>query len=95
MNFTWDEDKAKKVRREHSIEFSRIIDIFEDPFAIEFIDEKHSSANETRYAIIGITTYGLVYLVFTESTPDEIHFITARLAENWMVKEYEENRRKY
>jgi uncharacterized DUF497 family protein len=60
MNFTWDEDKAKKVRLEHSIEFSKIIDIFEDPFAVEFIDEKHPSEDENRYAIIGLTIYGLV-----------------------------------
>ncbi len=26
---------------------------------------------------------------------DELHFITARLAEKWMVKEYEENRKRY
>ena len=95
MEYTWDGSKAKKVRDEHAIEFAKIIDIFEDPFAVEFIDETHSDENETRYAIIGITVYGLVYLVFTEPSEDELHFITARLAENWMVKEYEENRKRY
>lgn len=93
MIYTWDERKAAAVRREHAIEFAKIIDIFEDAFALEFIDEKHSTGEETRYAIVGTTTYGLVYLVFTEPDADELHFITARLAENWMVKEYEENRR--
>ncbi len=95
MNYSWDEEKAEKVRREHSIEFAKITDIFEDAFALEFIDEKHSSVEEIRYAIIGITIYGLVYLVFTEPSETELHFITARLAENWMVKDYEENRKKY
>ena len=41
--------------------------------------------------------YGLVYLVFTEVEAGvelELHFITARRAEPWMVEEYEENRRK-
>lgn len=93
MIFTWDEEKARKVKLEHSIEFSEIIDIFEDPYAIEFIDERHSSEDETRYTIIGLTAYGLTCLVFTEPVENELHFITARLAENWMVKEYEENRR--
>lgn len=95
MKYTWNESKAKKVKDEHAIEFAEITDIFEDPYAVEFIDEIHSTENETRYAIIGITAYGLVYLVFTEPSEDELHFITARLAENWMVKEYEENRKKY
>ncbi len=95
MNYTWHEEKAEEVRRKHAIEFAKLTDIFSDPYAVEFIDEKHSSDEETRYAIIGATGYGLVYLVFTETGEDELHFITARLAENWMVKEYEANRKKY
>lgn len=73
----------------------RITDIFADPFAVEFIDESHSTEEEIRYAIIGATVYGLVFLVFTEIGPDELHFISARLAEKWMVKEYEQNRKRY
>lgn len=95
MEYTWDEDKAERVEREHAIEFAKIIDIFEDPYVVEFIDEAHSTENEIRYAIIGLTSYGLVYLVFTEPNENELHFITARRAENWMVKEYEENRKRY
>lgn len=94
MNFTWDDEKSEKVKKDHAIEFVKITNIFEDSFAIEFIDEEHSTENETRYAIIGLTIYGLVYLVFTEPNKNELHFITARLAEKWMVKEYEENRKR-
>ena len=95
MNYTWHEEKAEEVRQKHAIEFAKITDIFSDPYAVEFIDEVHSSDEETRFAIIGTTNYGLVYLVFTETTEDELHFITARLAEGWMVKVYEENRKRY
>ena len=95
MNCTWHEEKAEEVRQKHAIEFAKITDIFSDAYAIEFIDEKHSTDEETRFAIIGATVYGLVYLVFTETAEDELHFITARLAENWMVKEYEEDRKRY
>ena len=95
MNYTWHEEKAEEVRQKHAIEFVKLMDIFSDPYAVEFTDETHSSDTETRYAIIGATVYGLVYLVFTEISEDELHFITARLAENWMVKEYEENRKRY
>lgn len=94
MRYTWDENKAKEVKREHGIDFVQVINIFEDPFAIEFIDETHSIENEMRYAIIGIASPGLVFLVFTTPTDEEIHLITARLAETWMVKEYEENRKR-
>lgn len=59
MEFEWDESKASKVKKEHAIEFAKIIDIFEDPFAIEFIDETHSTKKEIRYVIIGIMSFGL------------------------------------
>lgn len=95
MKYTWDESKSEQVKREHGIDFAQVINIFEDPFAIEFVDEAHSTEDETRYAIIGISSSGLVFLVFTTPTDEEIHFITARLAEKWMVKEYEENRKRY
>ncbi|CAN5139587.1 hypothetical protein BH20ACI1_BH20ACI1_08100 [soil metagenome] len=95
MEYTWDEFKAEKIKRKHAIEFAKIVDIFEDSFAIEFIDEEHSTEKEIRYAIIGLTSYGLVYFVFAEPNENELHFITARLAENWMVRDYDKNRRRY
>jgi uncharacterized protein len=99
VKFSWDEDKAAAVKEEHHVEFAKIIDIFSDPYAVEFVDEAHSTEEETRYAIIGLTArYGLVYLVFTHEEPGygdvELHFITARPAEKWMVDEYEENKKR-
>lgn len=46
MEYTWDEFKAEKIKRKHAIEFAKIVDIFEDPFSIEFIDEEHSTEEE-------------------------------------------------
>jgi len=87
--------KRKILKIITPLEFKKITNIFEDPYAVEFIDESHSTEDETRYAIIGATIYGLVYLVFTEPRENELRFITARLAENWMAKEYEENQKRY
>ena len=81
MRYTWDESKAEQVKRERGVEFAQIINIFEDPYALEFIDEAHSTEDETRYAIIGTTALGLVYLIFTTPNDEEIHFVTAQLAE--------------
>ncbi len=47
MKFTWDDSKAKRVKDNHGIEFAKIINIFEDPFALEFIDQAHSTKLET------------------------------------------------
>jgi uncharacterized protein len=93
MKFTWDTNKAEKVKADHKVYFESLYDIFDDPFAIEFTDDEHSTDEEIRFAIIGLTIeYGLIYLVFTEITETKLHFITARKAENWMVKKYDQNR---
>ncbi len=93
MKYTWNEGKAKKVKAEHKIDFKKLEDVFADPFAVEFIDESHSTNDEIRFGIIGFTAeYGLIYRVFTEPAEGELHFITTRRAENWMIKEYEQNR---
>ncbi|MCY7377424.1 MAG: BrnT family toxin [Pyrinomonadaceae bacterium] len=77
------------------MEFDRIKDVFDDPFAVEYTDEAHSTDEEIWFAVIGLTVeYGLIQLIFTEPTDTELHFITARKAESWMVKVYEQNRRR-
>ncbi len=95
MKFAWKTDKAARVEDEHKIKFDKIKDVFDDPYAVEFVDEKHSTDEQIRFAIIGLTAeYGLIYLAFTEPDETELHFITARKAEKWMVKSYEQNRRR-
>jgi uncharacterized DUF497 family protein len=92
--FSWDETKREKVISEHKIDFAGIVDIFEDPFSIDFIDDEHSSEGEQRFAKIGITArYDLIFLVYISIDPKTAHFITARRAENYMVKEYEKRKR--
>lgn len=95
MRYTWNIEKVVKVKGSHKVDFDKLKDIFDDPFAVEFVDETHSDDDEKRFAIIGLTAeYGLVYLVFTEVSETHLHFVTARKAENWMIKEYEQNRRR-
>lgn len=84
----WDEAKRQRVLGEHKVDFKLIEDILEDPFAIYNDDFGHSDT-ELRYTVIGRTAeYGMVFLVFSY-VEAAVRFITARRAENWMVKEYE------
>jgi len=93
--FVWEESKRGQVIKEHKVDFAKIGDIFDDPFAIYIEDYEHSTEIETRFNIIAITAqYGLIFAVFIYEGESGIHFITARRAENWMVKEYEENRKR-
>ncbi len=83
--FIWDERKRKQVIREHAVDFERIKDVFEDAFSIDFnnfIDDEHSTETEIRYGTIGKTAaYGLVALIYSVETGEQIRFITARRAE--------------
>ena len=95
MEFTWDETKREKVLTEHKVDFANIQDVFEDSYAVYIEDFEHSTDDERRFNVIGQSVnYGLVFVIFTYDGSADIHFITARKAENWMVKEYEENRKR-
>lgn len=92
--FVWDESKRLKVIEDHRVDFKLIFDVFEDSFAYDFEDSEHSNETETRWGIIGQTAqYGLIFLIY-KIVEEDLRFITARKAEKWMVKKYEENRRR-
>ncbi|MGC2234549.1 MAG: BrnT family toxin [Pyrinomonadaceae bacterium] len=92
--FDWNEPKRKKVIGEHGIDFAEIADVFDDPFALYFEDYEHSIEDEIRFNIIGRAAYyGLIFVVFIYDDENGVYYITARRAENWMVKEYEKNRK--
>jgi uncharacterized DUF497 family protein len=74
----WDEDKAEKNRRKHAVHFAEVLGVFDDPGAIEFFDEEHSSPSEARYAVIGLAASGLMCVVFTERGEGGIRLIHAR-----------------
>jgi uncharacterized DUF497 family protein len=65
------------------------VGVFEDPHALEFVDDEHSTDLETRYATIGLAAPGLLFVVFTERFEDRVRIIHARRAETWMVRDYE------
>jgi uncharacterized protein len=93
MTFIWDPIKSEQVLRDHGIDFARIEDVFSDPFAVEYIDEEHSTHDEIRFSIIGLTAeYGLIYLSYTETNDNELRFITARKAERRLVEIYDKRR---
>jgi uncharacterized DUF497 family protein len=50
VKFSWDDEKAAEVEREHHVELARIIEIFSDPFAVEFEDV--TTPRQTRRATL-------------------------------------------
>jgi len=88
---TWDEKKRKQVIRDHGVDFARIADVFQDPFAIIERDLAHSDAEERWLAIARSSEYGILGVVYT-FRDQQIRLITARRAEKWMTRLYEKQR---
>ena len=91
MRFEWDEDKALENAKKHRVSFEQAQQVFDDPRAVPFEDLEHSTAEEARYVMIGMSSLGLLYVSFTYRE-DVVRLISARRAEKWMVKVYEDEK---
>jgi len=89
MQFEWDEDKALANAKKHRVSFERAQEIFSDPRAVPYEDLQHSADDETRYVMIGMSSIGLLFVSFTYRDK-VVRLISARRAEKWMVKVYED-----
>ena len=88
MRFEWDEGKALQNAKKHRVSFEQAQQVFDDPRAVPFEDLKHSR-DETRYLMIGMSSIGLLRVSFTYRDA-VVRLISARRAEKWMVKIYED-----
>ena len=89
MRFEWDEDKALKNAKKHQVSFEQAQQVFDDPRAVPFEDLEHSTHHEIRYIMIGMSSIGLLFVSFTY-LDEVVRLISARRAEKWMVKVYED-----
>ena len=56
MKFEWDPDKNRKNIRKHKVDFEEAKYVFRDQMALEMYDEEHSTEDEDRYIIIGLSS---------------------------------------
>jgi uncharacterized protein len=89
MQFEWDEEKALKNAKKHRVSFEQAQQVFDDPRAVPYEDLDHSSDNETRYVMIGMSSIGLLVVSFTYRD-EVVRLISARRPEKWMMKVYED-----
>lgn len=90
MSFEWDENKNAENYRKHGIRFESAKQAFDDERAIPFADPLHSTIDEPRYALLGMSETGLVFINFT-IRGENYRIITARKASKRMHKIYAEN----
>jgi uncharacterized DUF497 family protein len=92
LTFEWDRKKAASNLRKHKVSFEKAITVFDNPIALIFDDEKHSTDEEQREIIIGHSVRNHLLLVsFTERGKDIVRIISARPAAKVERRNYEEN----
>jgi hypothetical protein len=86
--FEWDEAKAAANAARHGVSFEAAKLVFDDPFAIERLDDREDYGEE-RFNIIGMVE-GRVLLVSYTVRNDVIRIISARGAEPYEKRRYHE-----
>lgn len=89
--FSWHDRKAATNARDHGVTFEAACDVFNDPFAVEWADEREQY-NEDRYIILGMVENRLLYVAYTMRR-DKIRIISARKAEPHERRLYHEENR--
>jgi uncharacterized DUF497 family protein len=90
LGFTWDPAKSAANVRKHGVSFEDASTAFGDPHSITVADPLHSAA-ETRFALIGSTSRGLIVIVSHTERNDTIRIISARKATRRERATYEED----
>ena len=91
LGFTWDPAKSAANVRKHGVSFEDASTAFGDPHSITVPDPLHSEA-ESRFALVGSTSRGLIVIVSHTERNDTIRIISARKATRRERATYEEDR---
>ena len=84
--FEWDDAKAASNHAAHGVTFDMARSVFQDPFAIDWFDDREAY-DEARYATIGMVDGRLLYVAYT-MRGDRIRIISARGAEPHERRQY-------
>jgi uncharacterized DUF497 family protein len=90
LTFEWNKSKAKDNLAKHGVSFELAKRVFDDPFAVEVLDDGQDY-DEERFVIIGMVEGRILYVVYAERK-DVIRLISARSATRHEQESYlEEN----
>jgi uncharacterized protein len=78
LKIEWNKSKAKDNFSKHGVSFELARKVFEDPFAVEFLDDREDYGEE-RFVILGLVDGRIFYVAYTERK-DAIRIISARMA---------------
>jgi uncharacterized protein len=87
--YEWNDQKAADNLAKHGVSFEAARDVFNDPFAIDWLDEREDYGEE-RYGIIGMAGDRLLFVAYT-MRDERIRIISARGAEPYEYRRYHED----
>jgi uncharacterized DUF497 family protein len=90
--FEWDEEKDSINQRIHSVSFEQASKTFNDEDRLEFLDKVHSTQDEIRYQVLGLSGNDILFVVDTERDGERIRLISARYATRFERGQYYENK---
>ena len=83
----WDSSKAASNLEKHGIDFADAATVLEDEFALTREDDEHA---EERFVTIGSDALGRLLIVVYTWRDDELRLISARPANRYERRQYEE-----
>jgi uncharacterized protein len=86
--FEWDDAKAAANLAKHGVSFEQARDAFDDPFAIDFVDDR-ADYREHRLILIGMVESRLLIVAHT-LRGEKVRIISAREAEPHERRRYHE-----
>jgi uncharacterized DUF497 family protein len=90
IDFVCDETKQALNKRRHGIDMLEACTTFFDPCGVSIYDQEHSR-EEDRHRITGMSAGGEILIVAYTMRNGAMRLISARKAEKWEEREYEEN----
>lgn len=87
LEFEWDNAKAKANYRRHGVSFDLAKTVFQDPFAIERIDDREDH-DEERFVTIGVAEGKVLLFVAYTEREESIRIISARRATQYEQDDY-------
>jgi uncharacterized protein len=90
IKFEWDELKNASNQKKHGVSFEEAKSVFYDSDAIQFFDNEHSSTDEERFLMLGISSKLRILVVChcVRENNKIIRIISARPATNNETKHY-------
>ena len=87
LEFEWDKTKARANFRRHGVSFDLAKTVFEDPFAVELLDDREDHGEE-RFVIIGMAEGKVLLFVAYTEREERIRIISARRATQYEQGDY-------